>query len=184
MVEKDGSKGDRPLSRVELRGAKPDRVSFAIVPRRPITVVLDRVRQNYNIGAIFRLCDAFLVERLIIGGIAVDLRKRKLVQAARGTQNWVPWEHVENAAVAVAAAKSAGARIVAVELTSAGVSPEALAPVFPVCLVLGSEADGLSPDIIALADATVTIPMLGMGNSINVATAAAILLHCLSARQG
>lgn len=64
------------------------------------------------------------------------------------------------------------------------VSPEALAPVFPVCLELGSEADGLSPDIIALADATVTIPMLGMGNSINVATAAAILLHCLSARQG
>lgn len=94
------------------------------------------------------------------------------------------WEHVENAAVAVAAAKSAGARIVAVEQTSAGVSPEALAPVLPVCLVLGSEAGGLSPDIIALADAAVTIPMLGMGNSINVATAAAILLHRLSARRG
>lgn len=61
MIEKDGARGDRPLSRVELRGAKPDRVSFAMVPRRPIAVVLDRVRQNYNIGAIFRLCDAFLV---------------------------------------------------------------------------------------------------------------------------
>ena len=35
------------------------------MPRRPITVVLDGVRQNYNFGAIFRLCDAFLVERLV-----------------------------------------------------------------------------------------------------------------------
>lgn len=88
MVEKDEAKGDRPLSRAELREVKPDRAAFAALPRRPITVALDRVRQNYNIGAIFRLCDAFLLERLIIGGIAVDLRKRKLVQAARGTQNW------------------------------------------------------------------------------------------------
>lgn len=86
MIEKDGEKGDRPLSRAELRGAKPDRAAFAALPRRPITVVLDRVRQNYNIGAIFRLCDAFLVERLVVGGIAVDLRKHNLVQAARGTQ--------------------------------------------------------------------------------------------------
>lgn len=68
MVEKDGAKGDRPLSRAELREVKPDRAAFAALPRRPITVVLDRVRQNYNIGAIFRLCHAFLVERLIIGG--------------------------------------------------------------------------------------------------------------------
>jgi hypothetical protein len=56
MVEKDGAKGDRPLSRAELRGVKPDRVAFATERRRPITVVLDRVRQNYNIGTNFRLC--------------------------------------------------------------------------------------------------------------------------------
>jgi tRNA G18 (ribose-2'-O)-methylase SpoU len=179
MIEKD-STSDRQLSRAELRGPKPDRVEFTALPRQPITLVLDRVRQSYNIGAIFRLCDAFLVERLVIAGTIVDLRKRKLVQAARGTQRWVPWEHVENAAVAVAAAKSAGARIVAVEQTSAGVAPENLAPVFPVCLVLGSEMAGIAQEIIDMADAAVTIPMLGMANSINVATAAAIVLHRLS----
>jgi tRNA (guanosine-2'-O-)-methyltransferase len=86
MTERDGGvRGDRILSRGELRQAKFGRAEFAALPRQPITVVLDRIRQNYNIGAIFRLCDAFLVERLIIGGTAVELRKRKLVQAARGT---------------------------------------------------------------------------------------------------
>jgi len=155
-------------------------VEFKTLPRQPITLVLDHVRQNYNIGAIFRLCDAFLVERLIIGGTAVDLRKRKLVQAAQGTQNWVPWEEVESPFAAVVAAKLTGSQIIVVEQTSAGVSPEELAPVFPVCLVLGSEMAGISQEIIDVADAAVTIPMLGMANSINVATAAAIVLHRLS----
>lgn len=181
MIEKDGARRDRPLSRAELREAKPDRVAFAAAPRRPITVVLDRVRQNYNIGAIFRLCDAFLVERLIIGGIAVDLRKRKLVQAARGSQYWVPWEHAEYPAAAVKAAKAAGSRVIVVEQVIIGVSPEDLSPIFPVCLVLGSEKAGVSQEIVDMADAVVTIPMFGMGNSINVATAAAIVLHHLAA---
>ncbi len=179
MIEKD-STSDRQLSRAELRGAKPGRVEFTTLPRRPITLVLDRVRQSYNIGAIFRLCDAFLVERLIIGGAVVDLRKRKLVQAARGTQHWVPWEQAENSVAAVLAAKLAGSRVIVVEQTSAGVAPENLATVFPVCLVLGSEMAGIAQEIIDMADAAVTIPMLGMANSINVATAAAIVLHRLS----
>lgn len=58
------------------------RTEFPTKPRNPITVVLDGVRQNYNLGAIFRLCDDFLVERLIICGTPGMLRKRKLVQAA------------------------------------------------------------------------------------------------------
>jgi tRNA G18 (ribose-2'-O)-methylase SpoU len=71
------------------------------LPRQPITVVLDGITQNYNIGAIFRLCDAFLTERLVICGTNVNLRKRKLVQAAAGT-HWVPWEHIDLADAAVA----------------------------------------------------------------------------------
>ena len=82
------------LSKPELRQSKPGRADFAAQARNPITVVLDGVRGNYNIGAIFRLCDAFLVERLVICGEesraprSALLRKRKLVQAAMGAQRW------------------------------------------------------------------------------------------------
>jgi tRNA G18 (ribose-2'-O)-methylase SpoU len=53
-------------------------------------------------------------------------------------------------------------------------------PVFPATLVLGGERSGVSPEIVQSADAAVAIPMLGMANSLNVATAAAILLYWFS----
>jgi len=174
----------RVSSTAELRATKLDRDRFPLLPRRPITVVLDGIRQNYNIGAIFRLCDAFRVERLIVCGKPVELRKRKLVQAAQGTQRWVPWEHAESAASAVAAAKAAGMWIIAAEETTAALPPDATAPVFPACLVLGGERRGVSQAVLDRADAAVAIPMLGMANSLNVAAAAAILLHWLAGHSG
>ena len=74
MAAESGAKAGRVLSRVELRRPKANRDEFLALPRRPITVVLDGIGQNYNIGAIFRLCDAFLVERLVICGTTVELR--------------------------------------------------------------------------------------------------------------
>jgi tRNA G18 (ribose-2'-O)-methylase SpoU len=146
-------------------------------------VVLDGVVGGYNLGAIFRLCDAFLVERLIVCGVAeLLLRKRKLVQAAKGAQRWVPWHGETDAAAAVRALKAAGHWIVAVELSAASVPVAALEPRFPAVVVLGSERCGVSPEVLALADQAVALPILGMGNSLNVATAAAIVLHELAGR--
>lgn len=105
-------------------------------------MVLDRVRQNYNIGAIFRLCDAFLAERLIVAGTSVNLRSRKLIQTARGTQRWVPWSSTCHATNAIAAAKSAGSQIIVVEQTTNGIKAEALSVSASICLVLGSEVTG------------------------------------------
>ena len=55
-------------------------------------------------------------------------------------------------------------------------------PCYPATLVLGSERSGISPDVLACADQAVAIPMLGMANSLNLATAAAIVLHELARR--
>ena len=172
----------RALTTPELRNTKPTGDEFLRQPRRPITVVLDGVTQNYNIGAIFRLCDAFLVQQLVICGTKVDLHKRKLVQAAQGTQHWVPWTECQHTGAAIAEAKARGKWIVVAEQTTASVRPEQLVPVFPACLVLGGERNGVSPEIIEVADAAVAIPTLGMANLLNVATVAAILLYWLSAR--
>ena len=82
------------------------------------------------------------------------------------------------------AAKAAGHWIAVVELTSESVSPEALQPRCPAVLVLGGERDGVSDAVLACADQAVAIPMLGMANSLNVSTAAAIVLHDLVRRRG
>jgi tRNA (guanosine-2'-O-)-methyltransferase len=170
----------RALTKPELRRNKIARDEFLTRPRRPITVVLDGVTQNYNIGALFRLCDAFIVRQLVMCGTKVNLRKRRLVQAAQGTQYWLPWTERRNATEAIANAKARGDWVVAAEQTTASARPEQLVPIFPATLVLGSERSGVSPQIVGLADAAVAIPMLGMANSLNVATAAAILLYRLS----
>jgi tRNA G18 (ribose-2'-O)-methylase SpoU len=143
-------------------------------------VILDGVSQNYNIGAIFRLCDAFLVQQLVICGAKVQLHKRRLVQAAQGTQHWVPWTERQQAAEAVAEAKARGTWVLVAEQTTVSIRPEQLAPRFPTCLLLGNEHSGVSPEVLQAADAAVAIPMLGMVNSLNVATTAAILLYWLS----
>ena len=159
----------RALTTPELRRDKPTRDEFLSRPRRPITVVLDGVIQNYNIGAIFRLCDAFLVQELVVCGAKVELHKHRLVQAAQGTQHWVPWTEYQHASEAVADAKTRGTWVVVAEQTTASVRPEELAPIFPATLVLGGERSGVSPGAIEAADAAVAIPMLGMANSLNVA---------------
>lgn len=176
--------GNRVLATDELRRSKPSCADFATRARNPITLVLDGVRQNYNLGAIFRLCDAFLVERLVICGSPVMLRKRRLVQAAAGTQRWVPWEEASDAVAVVRAAKAAGHWVAAVELTAKSVSLRALPPRYPAVLVLGGETSGVSHGVLACSDQAVAIPMLGMANSLNVATAAAIMLHELMRGRG
>jgi tRNA (guanosine-2'-O-)-methyltransferase len=180
MADHEDQKAGQVQSHNEVRRLKTPRKEFSSRPRRPIAVVLDGVRQNYNIGAIFRLCDAFLVERLVIAGTPANLRKRKLVQAARGTQYWVPWEEAVSAAEVVRAAKAEGRLVIAVEQTSTGVAPEALSVAGPVCLVLGAEREGVGQEIVDMAELAITIPMEGMANSINVASAAAIVLYRLS----
>ncbi len=101
---------------------------------------------------------------------------------AKGTQHWVPWAERQDAAEAIDEAKSRDAWVVVAEQTNISVRPQQFVPRFPACLVLGGEHTGVSPEAIATADAVVAIPMLGMTNSLNVATAAAILLYWLSMR--
>jgi tRNA G18 (ribose-2'-O)-methylase SpoU len=144
------------------RRTKATRDEFLLRPRRPTTVVLDGVTQNYNIGAIFRLCDAFLVQ--VVCSAKVELHKRKSCKQV------------------VADAKARGAWVVVAEQTTAGVRPERVVPVFPAVLVLAGERSGVSSEAIEAANAAVAIPMLGLANSLNLATPAAILLYCLSLR--
>jgi len=50
-------------------------------------------------------------------------------------------------------------------------------PQFPVCVLFGNEVSGLQPDVAALVDAHIRIPMLGLKHSLNVATAGGVVLY-------
>ena len=161
---------------------RPDRNGFLELPRRPIRFVLDGVDRLPNIGTMFRLCDAFRVERLYVCGFDLATHKRKLLTAAAGTLGWVPWESRASAVDVVRESREAGYVIAAVELAEHSVTPEAMRTDAPLCLVIGAERHGVSAEVLALADQCVEIPSDGIGGSINLTTAAAIVLYAAARR--
>jgi tRNA G18 (ribose-2'-O)-methylase SpoU len=77
----------------------------------------------------------------------------------------------------VAGLRARGYEIAAVETSLHSVDLFDWKPQFPVCVVFGHEVDGIRPELIAAADCSVRIPMLGAKHSLNVATAGGVILY-------
>lgn len=141
-----------------------------------VFVVLDNVRSAFNVGSIFRAADACAVERIYLCGITARPPNQKLDKTALGATEFVAWEYCRSTHGALDRLHREGIPIVGVE-----VRPESV-PLwdfhFPgrVAIVLGHEVWGISEDVLARADELVHLPMLGIKNTHNVATACGIVL--------
>jgi tRNA G18 (ribose-2'-O)-methylase SpoU len=156
--------------------------------RLPVVVVLDNIRSLYNTGAFFRTADACAVEKLVLCGITPrpdqgSRQRRAVAKTALGAEQTVPWEYEASTASAVARAAAAGYQVAAVETSPEAMDLFAWAPSWPVCLVFGHETDGVSPAVAAAAGVHVRVPMLGTKRSLNVATAAGVVLYELLRRR-
>jgi len=155
--------------------------------RLPVIVVLDNVRSLYNTGAFFRTADACAVEKLVLCGITPRpdqgaRQKRSIAKTALGAELSVPWEYEPQTADAIAKAVAAGYHVAVVETSSGAVDLYDWTPSWPVCLVFGHETDGVSSGLADEVDTHVRIPMLGQKGSLNVATAAGVVLYELLRR--
>ena len=162
---------------VKTRDSELPPEEFAKLPRRPIHIVLDNLRSAFNVGSIFRLADAARAAELIPCGYTAYPPHHKLEQTSLGTTDSVPWRRFDETTLALADLKDKGVQLVAVE-TARGASPyHRFKYRYPVALVLGNEALGVSAAALRMCDAVVEIPVFGYKNSINVATAAGIVLY-------
>jgi tRNA G18 (ribose-2'-O)-methylase SpoU len=143
----------------------------------PVTVLLDNVRSMYNVGAFFRAADGAAAEKLMLCGITATPPKKAITKTALGAEERVSWEHTWDATRAVRTFRERGYEIAAVETSPRSLDLFDWAPRFPVCVLFGHEVDGLAPELLELADTHVCIPMLGSKHSLNVATAAGIVLY-------
>jgi len=160
----------------ELRAGKVSRAEFGTILRRKICIILDGVESSSNLGNIFRLADAMLIEKIWICGKPPVLGSR-FYKASRGTDRWVQWEYSDDIAKLLAGLKRAGYSIIAMELCPSA-KPLSQFPLRePLALVFGSESGGVSQQALDICDAAVYLPMPGMGNSINVSNSAAIALY-------
>ena len=104
-------------------------------------------------------------------------QRRAIAKTALGAEESVPWEYQPDAHVALRRLTADGYHPVAAETSSDAVSLYEWTPQWPVCLVFGHEVDGVSTDLSAHVETVIRIPMLGRKRSLNVATAAGVVLY-------
>ena len=150
---------------------------YAGLSALPVTIVLDNVRSMYNVGAFFRTADAAGIQKLCLCGITARPPKRAIAKTALGAEETVPWEHAWEPRPLVEGLRERGYEIAAIETSVHAIDLFDWQPRFPVCLVFGHEVDGIRPEVSALCDTHVRIPMLGAKHSLNVATAGGIVVY-------
>jgi len=163
---------DRVPFQATSAGAVYDRMT-----QLPVAVLLDNVRSMYNVGAFFRTADATAIEKLYLCGITGRPPRKEISKTALGAEETVAWEHAVDAAEPIRTLRGRGYEIAAVETSIHAVDLYDWAPSFPVCVAFGHEVEGLQPEISALCDTYVRIPMLGVKHSLNVATAGGVVMY-------
>lgn len=145
------------------------------LPKLPLYFVLDNLRSAFNVGSIFRTCDILRVKGLFLCGYTACPPHAKLEKTALGTIDYVPWRYFETAVDAVEWLRDCGVAVWAAETTSESVTYDTAAFPDELAIVLGNEALGVSRGVLERCDGLVEIPTRGYKNSLNVASACAVL---------
>lgn len=139
------------------------------------------IRSLYNVGALFRNCDAFGVAKLYLCGYSGTPPRKEISKTALGAENSVPWEYQKLAVRLMKQLRADGIRIVALERVRGSTTLFSYHPKFPLALVVGNEVEGIPRTLLRLADDVVSIPMSGKKESLNVAVAAGVAMYALTA---
>ena len=165
----------RKLSMDEL-GRMSD-ADFKEAPKKPIIVVMDKIRSMHNVGSVFRTADAFLINGICLCGFTPQPPHRDIHKTALGATDSVDWMYYEETADAVNALKEQGYKVYAIEQTEGSIPLNQFEKDDqPIAFVFGNEVDGVDQTVIELCDGVIEIPQWGMKHSLNISVAAAVVL--------
>lgn len=135
--------------------------------------VIDGVSDTTNIGAIFRSAAALGIDGVLLTPTSCDPLNRRAVRVSMGTVFQIPWTWIN---APITSLHELGFKTVAMALSDNSVSIDhpALLAEPRLAIIMGTEGDGLSHDIIDSADYVARIPMLHGVDSLNVAAASAV----------
>lgn len=139
-------------------------------------LAVDQIQDPRNLGAILRSADAFGVHGVIVPKHHQVGLTGAVARTAMGALGTVAVAREPNLAASLEKLKKSGVWIYGGSIEG-GVSPWSADLTGPICLVLGSEGEGLRPLIVRTCDVVLTIPMVGRVGSLNVAAAAAVLFY-------
>ncbi len=149
------------------------------ITKNEIYIILDNVLDTYNIGSIFRLADAVAAKKIYLCGGTEIPPNHRIKKASINTTEVVEWEYKQTALEALSDIRHqiSDIQVVAVEQSSKSIPYDIFRYTLPICLVVGHESDGVSKDVLNLADAIVELPMFGINKSLNVMVSLGIVLY-------
>ena len=144
----------------------------------PIVLVCDNVTNAPNIGSLFRIADAFGIEKLMLCGEAISIG-RKITKTSRATEKTVDYDIQKDAYSVIENLKSKGYHLISLEITteSKPIHNIQFSKENPIALVIGDENFGVSETILKLSDTVIHINMFGKNSSMNVVQATNIALY-------
>ena len=162
--------------------------AFREAEKLPLVVVLDNVRSQHNVGAVFRTADAFLLEGLYLCGITpkpdVLSTNNDLHKTALGAEQTVAWQAFAETMDAVKALQARGYKVYAVEQAHHSISLEQAAEEVKtpsgVAIVLGHEVFGVAQEVVDACNGCIEIPQYGTKHSLNVSVTAGIVMYALA----
>jgi len=176
------------LGAKELRTTEPSAKDLRKIKKNPIYIVLDNVLDTYNVGSIFRLADAVAAKKIFLCGQTETPPNPRIKKASVSTWQWVDWSYKPTAIDALQELKTQNSRlrqgfggqaklkIVCVEQDPKSIPYTEMKVEFPVAVVVGNETDGISKEVLKMADEIVEIPMFGVNKSLNVMVSCGIVL--------
>ena len=183
----------RKLNILEMNRLTVD--EFREAEKLPLVVVLDDVRSLYNVGSVFRTCDAFRLKAVYLCGITATPPHNEIHKTALGAEDSVAWRYFKTADEAVAELKRQNFTIYAVEQAEGSIklpfsieNPSSKLEKSPssfilhssskkgAALVLGHEVKGVSQSVVDACDGCLEIPQFGTKHSLNVSVAAGIVI--------
>ncbi len=159
----------------ELGRRSPEEILAA--EKHPVIVILDDVRSMHNVGAIFRTCDAFAVSALYLCGYTPAPPHRDIHKTALGATDTVQWKNFTTTMDAVAAAREAGYKVLAVEQAHNSIMLDKLKWEHEkIALVFGNEVTGVNEEVLKAADRCIEIPQWGAKHSLNISVSVGVVL--------
>ncbi|PKL31039.1 TrmH family RNA methyltransferase [Candidatus Saccharibacteria bacterium HGW-Saccharibacteria-1] len=157
-----------------------------------IIVIAHNIRSTHNIGAIFRTCEGFGVDRIIISGYSpypklpndtrlphiAEKLTAQIHKTALDAEMIVPFEYQE--IPDFESLKQQGYRVVGLEQDKRSVMLNNYSKPDKIALLLGEEVNGITDEMRAECDDLIEIPMFGQKESFNVSVAAGIALYALT----
>lgn len=144
--------------------------------KNPLIVVLDGITDVRNFGAIARTCEVAGVDAIVIparGSVSVNA---DAIKTSAGALHIIPVCRENSLKDAVVFLKDSGIKVVAATEKAAKNYTEADMSV-PVAILMGSEDEGVSPEILRVCDELVRVPQFGSIQSLNVSVAAGVMIY-------